>query len=149
MVLVKGHKRQDAARRRKQMTQPLMDTVNDEMAGVDSEEEEDDEVVPQITPSSSSNLNPVRCPWTGSYFTHPVKSKVCHHVYSGNALVQMIGRGHSVRCPIAGCVNVVTLHQCQPDVQTMVRVRHHKRREELRRQKRMRMALIDSEDEQD
>jgi Zinc-finger of the MIZ type in Nse subunit len=83
--------------------------------------------------SSSSKL---KCPITGMYMEEPMKNKVCHHVYSRGGIMQHIrtqqsGGRPTVRCPVPGCNNTnITANQLEKDVETEMRIRQERRRQE-------------------
>ena len=102
-------------------------------------EEEDDELevmnpqtgTGQQQQSSASLIDtPFRCPITGLFFSKPVKSKVCNHIYDLDGLRQILGNNNAgkANCPIPGCTNRnLTLAQVEDDVEMMMKVRRHKR----------------------
>jgi len=112
-------------------------------------EEEDDELEvmnPQTgsgqQQQSSPSLidTPFRCPITGLFFSKPVKSKVCNHIYDLDGLRQILGNNNAgkANCPIPGCTNRnLTLNQVEDDVEMMMKVRRHKNRCEQEQIQRM------------
>jgi len=112
-------------------------------------EEEDDELevmnpqtgTGQQQQSSASLIDtPFRCPITGLFFSKPVKSKVCNHIYDLDGLRQILGNNNAgkANCPIPGCTNRnLTLAQVEDDVEMMMKVRRHKNRCEQEQIQRM------------
>ena len=104
----------------------------------------DDEL--EVVRNRVDDENALKCPITGMLFNHPVKNKICHHVYDRAGLDQMIRTGKKT-CPVPGCANKsVTLAQVEEDEQMKLKVQRHKKREEA--QKRKKELEEDDEDEE-
>jgi len=91
-----------------------------------SDDEDDLEVMNTSNPSSLSAL---KCPITGILFEDPVKSRVCHHIYSKAGIQQMF-RNKKRKCPVSGCANqLITDAQLDPDLVMAMKVKAYKRRQ--------------------
>jgi len=55
------------------------------------------------------------CPLTQTTFQEPVKNQACGHTYSRVAILQQLGRGGAIACPITGCRSRVTQMDLVPD----------------------------------
>lgn len=87
----------------------------------------DDDI--EMMTQSVTQIN-VTCPITTVLLEDPVRSKVCKHNYSRNAIEQMIrsSRG-KCKCPIPGCMNEnITLDQLEADVKMAQFVKREQRR---------------------
>ena len=112
-------------------------------------EEEDDELEVMNTQigsgqqqQSSASLidTPFRCPITGLFFSKPVKSRVCNHIYDIDGLRQILGNNNTgkANCPIPGCTNKnLILNQVEDDVEMTIKSRRHKNRCEQEQIQRM------------
>lgn len=96
--------------------------------------DDDDDL--EIVQNQVDDVHTLKCPFTGMFFTNPVKNKVCGHTYDLPGLQQMLGARKST-CPIPGCSNKsVSMSQVDEDVEMKLRVSRHKKREEAEKRKR-------------
>ena len=73
----------------------------------------------------------LKCPITMTLFQHPVRSKVCVHVFSRDAVMEMIQRNRgAIDCPVAGCDHVLTKDTLERDRVMERRVREQEEEEE-------------------
>jgi SUMO ligase MMS21 Smc5/6 complex component len=108
-------------------------------------DDSDEELEVLRNPAGTQSL---KCPITAMLYEEPLRNKVCGHVYSKEGIVQML-RARQTRCPVAGCRNgVVTMEQLEEDMETAMKVKRQRRREETERQQRASQAIYDSEDEE-
>lgn len=78
---------------------------------------EDDDL--EMTYHSKRSL---KCPITMMTYENPVRSKVCPHIFSRDAVMEMISRNSGqIKCPVAGCDKRLT-------ASTMIRDRDTERR---------------------
>lgn len=109
--------------------------------GDDSDEEL--EVIPNKAGTQS-----LKCPITTMLYEEPVRNKVCGHVYSKAGIMQQL-RARQTRCPVAGCRNrQVTKEQLEEDMETAMKVKRQRRREETERQQRVSQAIYDDSDDE-
>lgn len=81
----------------------------------------DEEEELEMTYSTKRSL---KCPITMMTFQNPVRSKVCVHVFSKEAIMEMINRNHGmVKCPVAGCPQTIMAASLERDRVTERRVR--------------------------
>jgi SUMO ligase MMS21 Smc5/6 complex component len=107
----------------------------------------------EVLPTGSS-VQGLKCPISASFFVEPIKSKVCGHVYSQDALRQLLGMhsGHrGMACPISGCINQhLTMESCAPDRSTKQKVNRYLRNQAAAEEVRMSQAVdLDSMDEEE
>lgn len=108
-------------------------------------DDSDEELEVLRNPASTQSL---RCPITAMLYEEPLRNKVCGHVYSKAGIMQML-RSRQTKCPVAGCRNgVVTMEQLEEDVETAMKVKRQRRREETERQQRASQAICDSDEEE-
>ncbi|ELP85237.1 hypothetical protein EIN_083790 [Entamoeba invadens IP1] len=74
--------------------------------------EDDNEIIVQTT-------NTFICPLTKRRFVEPYKSKVCGHIFSKDAIFNLIGHVKQMKCPFAGCDKMVTKDDFQLDYETV------------------------------
>jgi hypothetical protein len=83
----------------------------------------------------------LKCPMTASWFEEPLKSKLCGHTYSKQAILSYIGDHPYKRCPVAGCNNnQLTKAQLEEDRFTEMKVKRAIRAEEKEKQARLTQA---------
>jgi SUMO ligase MMS21 Smc5/6 complex component len=88
----------------------------------DTAMEDDDVVVDQ-------EIQSLKCPLTLVLLEKPVRNKQCPHVYSLDAIKQVIkNSGGSCVCPISGCGTIVTLNSIREDKAMARKVRDEKER---------------------
>jgi E3 SUMO-protein ligase NSE2 len=89
-------------------------------------EEDDDLILDQ-------EIQSLKCPITLSLLEKPVRNDNCVHVYSLNAIKELVrqGRGHC-KCPVAGCSAEVTMKSVKEDKAMARRVMLEKNRLEER-----------------
>jgi len=82
---------------------------------------------------SSAGENTI-CPITRKDFEEPVKNPVCGHVYTKEAIIQVIRtkRGRSVTCPVAGCRAPVNEKSLEPDVEMERKLKKLKKQKEIK-----------------
>jgi SUMO ligase MMS21 Smc5/6 complex component len=108
------------------------------------DDESDEELEVLRNPVGAQSL---KCPITTMLYVEPLRNKVCGHVYSKAGIVQLLRSGRA-KCPVAGCRNgSVTMSQLEEDVETEMKVKRQRRREETERQQRASQAIYDSEEE--
>lgn len=72
----------------------------------------------------------LKCPITKMLFEHPVRSKVCGHIYDLKGLEQM-WKAKRFQCPVPGCSNTsVKKDQLEDDEEMKMKVRSYLRRVE-------------------
>ncbi|KAJ8609256.1 hypothetical protein MRB53_039197 [Persea americana] len=103
---------------------------NEDYPGIDSffdkRRAADDDM--QMTYGTKRNL---RCPLTFVYFVEPVRTAKCVHVFSKEAIVQMIRQqGGRCECPVPGCGKVLMESDLQRDKVMERRVREEAEQEE-------------------
>eukprot|EP00546_Thalassionema_frauenfeldii_P004282 CAMPEP_0178910296 /NCGR_PEP_ID=MMETSP0786-20121207/9018_1 /TAXON_ID=186022 /ORGANISM="Thalassionema frauenfeldii, Strain CCMP 1798" /LENGTH=249 /DNA_ID=CAMNT_0020582531 /DNA_START=23 /DNA_END=768 /DNA_ORIENTATION=+ len=99
-----------------------------EMLGLVSENVGEEDAELEVIPTQTTQS--LKCPLTASLYEDPVKSRVCNHVYSRQALQQYMQsrRGRNVPCPVAGCINTnLTMESCVDDPTSAMRVKKHLR----------------------
>jgi E3 SUMO-protein ligase NSE2 len=96
--------------------------------------EEEEEL--QVLPTHSNNLSSLKCPISGGILVDPVRSQVCNHVYSKEALEQYVAQNHKrgpkskCKCPVVGCTNTkLTLKSCESDSRTAMAVKRYQRKQ--------------------
>lgn len=89
--------------------------------GDGNNEDEDDDDGFEMTYRTKRNL---KCPITMMTFEHPLRSKVCVHIYSRDAVMEMLRRNRgTIKCPVAGCDATLTATSLVRDRVTERRVR--------------------------
>ncbi|CCG83611.1 E3 SUMO-protein ligase nse2 [Taphrina deformans PYCC 5710] len=74
---------------------------------------DDDDGEPEMTYRAKRNL---KCPITMMTLHHPMRSTVCVHVYSRDALAEMLARNRgTIHCPVAGCDKTLTADTVERD----------------------------------
>lgn len=90
-------------------------------------DDDDDDGDLEMTYRSKRNL---KCPITMMTFREPVRSKVCVHVFSRDAVMEMLRRNDGeIECPVAGCDKFLTQQDLQRDRVTERRVRDEEEEE--------------------
>ena len=78
-------------------------------------------------------IQSLKCPITLTLLEKPVRNTTCPHVYSLEAIKQLINHGRgSCECPVPGCGARVTLNSIREDKVMARKVREEKAREEER-----------------
>lgn len=131
-----------------QLVRAMQTTLGMKLSAAAGGNESDDDV--EVMPTGAAGQG-LKCPISMSYFVDPVKSKVCHHVYSKDALRQLLAqnRQRGMPCPISGCVNRhLTMESCEPDRITKQKVARHERNQAAAEEARMSQAVdLDEEEE--
>lgn len=74
----------------------------------------------------------LKCPITMMTFQHPMRSKVCVHVFSKHAITEMLKRnGGVIDCPVAGCDKQLTEDYLERDRVMERRVREEEEDERV------------------
>ena len=84
----------------------------------DAADEESDDVIEIAQEHISYN-----CPITLQRFVNPVKSTVCGHHFEKEAIMQLIGRGPSVDCPVGGCNQMLTKVDLKEDAYMVEKIK--------------------------
>lgn len=74
---------------------------------------EDEDIM--VAPSA---VNQFVCPITKAPFVNPMRNTKCGHVYSHDAIMQMLHRKPYIACPVAGCAGNVTKSDLEHDDET-------------------------------
>ena len=91
--------------------------------------QQDDEMM-VVGGTQKQNLT---CPITTAQLVDPVRSKICKHAYSREAILAMLGRKPFIACPVTGCANrQLNKEQLEEDVQAKLALRHAQKRKEQR-----------------
>ena len=78
-------------------------------------------------------IQSLKCPITLSLLENPVRNNNCPHVYSLDAIKELVRQGHGqCKCPVAGCMADVTLKSVREDKAMARRVELEKNRLEER-----------------
>jgi E3 SUMO-protein ligase NSE2 len=119
---------QDFKRRVWDVQHPDMDIGAPETwFGDDAQEEMDDDIV------LGQHIQSLNCPITLMRLEKPVKNTKCPHVYSLDAIQQLVRHGHgSCKCPVSGCQADVTMEGVKEDKVMARKLREDKAREEER-----------------
>lgn len=82
-----------------------------------------------------AQIQSLKCPITLTLLENPVRNDKCPHVYSFDAIKELVrqGRGHC-KCPVSGCSAVVTMKGVREDKVTARKVREERKRIEEREQ---------------
>ena len=113
------------------------------------DEDEDDElaVVHNTDETNANNTNKFKCPLTMTYFDDPVRSKVCKHSFSRNAIYEHLRR--SKKCPVPGCVNSsMGMAELEDDFETKMRVHRFKKRESASKRVAQSARIFDDDDDE-
>ncbi len=103
----------------------MMRNVRQNLKEKDMSNNNDDEI--EVEGTQGNVENELKCPFTGMIFEDPVKSKVCHHVYSKQGIQNHL-RVRKYHCPIVGCRNSkITMQQLEPDEEMKIRVRRYRK----------------------
>ncbi|KIY63582.1 hypothetical protein CYLTODRAFT_446522 [Cylindrobasidium torrendii FP15055 ss-10] len=74
-----------------------------------------------------------KCPLTLAPLDNPLKSKICGHSYSGDAIRQyFVNSRESKSCPASGCNKKITLADCVSDKDFNKRLKAHRRMQKRR-----------------
>jgi len=94
----------------------------------DADDEDEDIVM-------GAQIQSLKCPITLTLLENPVRNDKCPHVYSLDAIKELVkqGRGHCT-CPVAGCSAVVTMKGVREDKVMARKVREERIRIEEREQ---------------
>ncbi|BFU23564.1 hypothetical protein EHI8A_165400 [Entamoeba histolytica HM-1:IMSS-B] len=65
-----------------------------------------------------SNTRSFICPLTKKPFVNPVKAQVCGHIFSKQAIYNLIGRNKTIKCPVAGCDHSFGINDLIEDYET-------------------------------
>ncbi|KAL7722200.1 SP-RING-type domain-containing protein [Entamoeba marina] len=65
------------------------------------------------------------CPLTRKLFEDPVKSTVCGHTFSKQAIISYIGSNRKRKCPVAGCDRSFGKNDLEKDVETIHAMERH------------------------
>ena len=57
------------------------------------------------------------CPLTKKRYVDPVKSRVCGHTFSKEAIYNLIGRKNCIKCPVAGCDKMFGRNELVDDIE--------------------------------
>lgn len=119
--------------------------IKDHASRAKNGDDSDEELEVLRHPAGTQSL---KCPITASLYEEPLRNKVCGHVYSKAGIMQML-RARQTNCPVAGCRNrQVTMEQLEDDMETAMKVKRQRRREETERQQRASQAIYDDSDEE-
>ena len=114
--------------------------------GEDQNQEEDDELA-IVDNGVGDSFNKLKCPLTMALMEDPVRSKVCQHSYSRNAMYQHLRTTKHTKCPVPGCINnKMTMNELEDDTETKMRVRRYKKRESA--SKKMNKGFLDDEEDE-
>lgn len=67
------------------------------------------------------------CPISQREFEEPVRNPACGHVYSNQAIRQLVGND-TASCPVAGCRASVNIRSLQPDAEMEARLQRLRNR---------------------
>jgi SUMO ligase MMS21 Smc5/6 complex component len=67
------------------------------------------------------------CPISQREFEEPVRNPACGHVYSNQAIRQLV-RNDTTPCPVAGCRSMVNIRSLQPDIEMEARLQRLRNR---------------------
>ena len=122
--------------------------------GNDDDDDDDDDDIEVMVNTSQQHTSEFKCPFTAQLLQEPVKSKLCGHVYSKQAVTQYIRTGNR-KCPAVGCNNhQLNLSQLEADPEKETLVRRFRRRQELIASQQQQLlasqaeGLVDSDDEE-
>ena len=73
--------------------------------------EEDDDII-------MDEVKTFICPLTKQRFVDPVKSKVCGHVFSREAIYNFLQASRKLKCPVAGCSHTFGRDDLEDDFET-------------------------------
>jgi hypothetical protein len=111
----------------------------------DSNEEDEDEELAIIGGGRHSSSGGLRCPFTCTLLEDPVKSTVCGHAYSKQAILNHLSI--CSKCPVAGCGNKrVRREDLKADVELSQLVRRQKRRDDAEQEQRRLSQVLDEDD---
>ena len=118
------------------------------LLGMQDDEEDEEEKELEVIPQGLTQGKSMKCPLTGTFYEDPVKSSVCGHVFSKEAI-----EGHlkvkSV-CPVSGCNNrTMTLGELAVCVATQIGVRKKKRQMDAERQRDLTQDLNEDDEDTD
>jgi E3 SUMO-protein ligase NSE2 len=90
----------------------------------------------------------IRCPITLVLLDKPVRSTKCPHVYSLNAIKELVRQGQgSCDCPVPGCGQRIRMETLKEDKAMARRVRQEKARlEDMEAQGRMDVEVLDDQE---
>lgn len=74
-------------------------------------------------------------PLSMDFFSEPVMSKVCKHVFENKHISQQLARTRQIDCPITGCEAVVNSRDLQDDLLMALRVKAFQARDKKREQR--------------
>eukprot|EP00467_Chlorarachnion_reptans_P009702 CAMPEP_0114520210 /NCGR_PEP_ID=MMETSP0109-20121206/19443_1 /TAXON_ID=29199 /ORGANISM="Chlorarachnion reptans, Strain CCCM449" /LENGTH=239 /DNA_ID=CAMNT_0001701057 /DNA_START=188 /DNA_END=907 /DNA_ORIENTATION=- len=72
----------------------------------------------------------LKCPITKTILENPVRSTQCVHVFSRDAIYEMLKRKRSIKCPVAGCNQTISKSSLQRAHDTERELRQYQAREE-------------------
>lgn len=75
-------------------------------------------------------------PLSLNYFVDPVLSVSCKHVFEKEHIMQLLAKETNLKCPITGCVEMITKKDLLPDLLMKLRVKAHKAKERTREKSR-------------
>lgn len=83
-----------------------------------------------------SEIQSLKCPITLQLLEKPVRNAGCPHVYSLEAIRQLIRHGgvEGIKCPVSGCEAEVSMASVREDKSMARRVREERERIELERE---------------
>lgn len=67
------------------------------------------------------------CPLTKRRLVDPVKAKGCGHVFSREAILNLIGNARQIKCPVAGCSQIIRKNELETDYE----MQHAMKRENI------------------
>jgi SUMO ligase MMS21 Smc5/6 complex component len=92
----------------------------------DADEEEDDDLI------IGQEIQSLNCPITLSLLEKPVRNENCVHIYSYDAIKELVRQGGGrCRCPVTGCSAVVSMKTVREDKAMARRVELEKNRLEV------------------
>lgn len=71
-------------------------------------------------------------PLSLNYFVDPVMSVSCKHVFEKEHIMRLLAKETNLKCPITGCVAMITKKELLPDLLMGLRVKAHKAKEKTR-----------------
>lgn len=75
-------------------------------------------------------------PLSLNYFVDPVMSMSCKHVFEKEHIMRLLSMETNLKCPITGCVEMITKKELLPDLLMRLRVKAHKEKEKTREKSR-------------
>ena len=111
----------------KHENQPAPATWFPTATDADHDDEDDDLIIGQ-------EIQSLKCPITLQLLEKPVRNENCVHVYSHDAIKELIrhGQGGRCKCPVAGCSAIVSMKTLREDKAMARRVQLEKNRLEER-----------------